>query len=88
MKRSRYSEEQIIKILKEAETGIPVSELCRQHGMSDAAFYTWRRKYGGMEVSEAKRLRLLEAENLKLKQLLAETMLEKTALEDVARKKW
>ena len=88
MKQSRYGEEQIIKILKEAESGIPVTELCRQYGMSDAGFYTWRRKYGGLEVSEAKRLRRLETENRKLKKLLADTMLEKDALEDVIQKKW
>lgn len=88
MKQKRYSEEQIIKILKEAETGIPVVELCRKHGISDVSFYTWRRKYGGMEVQEARRLRQLEEENRKLKKLLADTMLEKAALEDVLQKKW
>lgn len=88
MKRKRYSEEQIIGILKEAEAGVPVAELCRKHGMSDASFYTWRAKFGGMEVSEAKRLRHLEDENRKLKKLLADTMLEKAALEDVVSKKW
>ena len=88
MKRKRYSEEQIIGILKEAEAGVPVAELCRKHGMSDASFYTWRSKYGGMEVSEAKRLRHLEEENRKLKKLLAETMLEKEALADIVTKKW
>lgn len=86
MKRKRYSEEQIIGILKEAEAGVPVAELCRKHGMSDASFYTWRAKFGGMEVSEAKRLRHLEDENRKLKKLLADTMLEKAALEDVVSK--
>ena len=88
MKRKRYSEEQIIRILKEAEAGVAVGELCRKHGMSDASFYTWRAKYGGMEVSDAKRLRQLEEENRKLKKLLAETLLEKAALEDVVVKKW
>ena len=88
MKRKRYTEEQIIGILKEAEVGISVKELCRKHGMSDGSFYTWRAKYGGMEVSEAKRLRQLEEENRKLKKLLADTMLEKAALEDVIQKKW
>ena len=88
MKRKRYTEEQIIAILKEAEAGVPVKELCRKHGMSDGSFYTWRAKYGGMEVSEAKRLRQLEEENRKLKKLLADTMLEKAALEDVVQKKW
>ena len=88
MKRKRYSEEQIIGILKEAEAGVPVAELCRKHGMSDASFYTRRSKYGGMEISEAKRLRHLEEENRKLKRLLAETMLEKHALADIVSKKW
>ena len=86
MTRKRYSEEQIIGILNEA--GVPVAELCRKHGMSDASFYTWRSEYGGMEVSEAKRLRSLEEENRKLKKLLAETMLEKEALADILSKKW
>ena len=71
MKRSRYTEEQIIGILKEQEAGVPVAELCRKHGMSDATFYNWKSKYGGLEVSEARRLRSLEAENAKLKRLLA-----------------
>ena len=88
MKRKRYSEEQIIGILKEAEAGVPVADLCRKHGMSDASFYTWRAKYGGMEVSDAKRLRHLEEENRRLKKLLADTMLEKEALADIASKKW
>ena len=88
MKRKRYSEEQIIGILKEAEAGVPVADLCRKYGMSDASFYTWRSKYGGMEVSEAKRLRHLEEENRKLKKLLAETMLEKDVLGDIVSKKW
>jgi putative transposase len=85
MKQKRYSEEQIIAILNEAEAGAPVAELCRKHGMSDASFYNWRAKYGGMTVSEAKRLKHLEEENRKLKKLLAETMLEKTALEDLVK---
>ena len=87
MKHKRYTEEQIIAILNEAEAGVPVSELCRKHGMSDASFYNWRSKYGGMTVSEAKRLKQLEEENRKLKKLLAETMLEKAALEDVVQNK-
>ncbi len=74
--------------MNEAEAGIPVPELCRKHGMSDASFYNWRSKYGGMTVSEAKRLKQLEEENRKLKRLLADTMLEKAALEDVVQKKW
>src|SRR5215469_4745987 len=80
MKRSRYTEEQIIGILKEQEAGTPVAELCRKHGMSDATFYTWKSKYGGLEISEAKRLRALEAENAKLKRLLADAMLDNAAL--------
>ena len=78
---------QIIQILKEAEAGMPVADVCRKHGVSDASFYTWRRKYGGMNVSEVKRLKHLEEENRQLKRLLAETMLEKAALEDVVQNK-
>jgi putative transposase len=88
MKRSRYTEEQIIGILKEQEAGVPVTELCRKHGMSDATFYNWKSKYGGLEVSEAKRLRALEAENTKLKRLLADAMLDNAALKDLLGKKW
>ena len=87
MSRRRYSEAQIIGILKEAETGVPVAELCRKHGMSDASFYTWRLKYGVTEVSESARLRQLEEENRKLKELLANTMLEKEALADIVSKR-
>ena len=88
MKGKRYSEERIIGILKEYEAGMPAQELIRKHGIANGTFYRWKSKFGGMEVSEAKRLRELEAENAKLKKLLAETMLEKTALEDVLSKKW
>ena len=88
MKRSRYTEEQIIGILKEQEAGVPVAELCRKHGMSDATFYNWKSKYGGLEVSEAKRLRSLEAENAKLKRLLADAMLDNAGLKDLLGKKW
>lgn len=88
MKRSRFSEEQIIAILKEQEAGIPVSELCRKHGVSDASIYKWKAKFGGMEVSEAKRLRALEDENAKLKRMLAEAMLDNVALKDLLGKKW
>jgi putative transposase len=88
MKRSRYTEEQIIGILKKQEAGVPVTELCRKHGMSDATFYNWKSKYGGLEVSEAKRLRALEAENAKLKRLLADAMLDNAALKDLLGKKW
>ncbi len=87
MKRKRYTEEQIIAILKEHEAGIPANDVIRKHGIANGTFYRWKSKFGGMEVSEAKRLRELEAENAKLKKLLAETMLEKTALEDVLQKK-
>ena len=88
MKRSRYTEEQIIGILKEQEAGVPVAALCRKHGMSDATFYNWKNKYGGLEGSEAKRLRALEAENAKLKRLLANAMLDNAALKDLLGKKW
>ena len=88
MKRSRYTEEQIIGILKEQEAGTPVAELCRKHGMSDATFYTWKSKYGGLEVNEAKRLRALETEHDKLKWLLADAMLDNAALKDLLGKKW
>ena len=88
MKGKRYTEEQIISILKEHESGVSAQELIRKHGIANGTFYRWKSKFGGMEVSEAKRLRELEAENAKLKKLLADTMLEKTALEDVLSKKW
>jgi putative transposase len=88
MKSSRFSEEQIIGILKEAQSGMKIVDLCRMHGISDVTFYKWRSKYGGLEVSEAKRLRSLEAENRKLKQLLADTILENNAIKDVLAKKW
>lgn len=88
MKRSRFSEEQIIAILKEQEAGVPVSELCRKHGVSDASIYKWKAKYGGMEVSEAKRLKALEDENAKLKRMLADAMLDNVALKDLLGKKW
>ena len=82
MKKSRYSEEQIIAVLKEHQAGIPVGELCRKHGISDATFYTWRKKYGGMDVSDARRLKGLEEENRKLKKLLAESMLDVATLRE------
>ena len=88
MKSKRFTEEQIIAILKQAQSGMKIVDLCRLHGISDATFYNWRTKYGGMEVSEAKRLKALEAENRKLKQMLAETMLENQAIKDVLSKKW
>jgi len=80
MKRKRFAEEQIIGFLREADAGVPVKELCRKHGFGDASFYTWRAKFGGMQVEEAKRLKALEAENAKLKKLLAEAMLDAEAL--------
>jgi putative transposase len=87
MKRSRFSEEQIIGILKEQEAGVPVAELCRRHGVSDASIYKWKAKYGGMDVSETKRLRALEEENAKLKRMLADAMLDNLALKDLLGKK-
>ena len=88
MKGKRYSEEQIIGILKEHEAGMPAQNVIRKHGIANGTLYRWKAKYGGMEVSEAKRLRALEAENAKLKRLLADTLLDKTALEDILGKKW
>ena len=88
MKGKRYSEEQIISILKAHEAGAKVSDLVRQHGISEQSFYRWKAKYGGMEVSEAKRLRELEQENARLKKLLAEAELDKAILKDVVSKKW
>ena len=88
MKRNRFSEEQIIGILKEHEAGVAVSELCRKHGVSDGSIYKWKAKFGGMDVSEAKRLRSLEDENAKLKRLLADAMLDNVALKDLLGKKW
>jgi putative transposase len=88
MKPSRFTEEQIIGILKQAQVGMKIVDLCRMHGISDATFYNWRSKYGGMEVSDAKRLKVLEDENKKLKQMLADSMLENKAIKDVLSKKW
>jgi putative transposase len=88
MKRSRFSEEQVIAILKEHEAGAKTVDICRRHGISDATFYKWKAKYGGMEVSEAKRLKALEDENARLKKLLAEAMLDNAVLKDLASKKW
>ena len=86
--KKRYTEEQIIGFLKEAEAGIPVKEVCRKHGFSDGSFSTWRAKFGGMDVPDAKRLKALEQENGRLKKLLADTMLDKEALEAALRKKY
>ena len=88
MKRSRFSEEQIIVILKEQEAGAKTVDVCRKHGISDVTFYKWKSKYGGMEASDAKRLKALEDENAKLKRLLAEAMPGNAMLKDIAAKKW
>lgn len=88
MKRSRFSEEQIITILREQEAGVSTAEVCRKHAISSATFYAWKAKFGGLEVSEAKRLKALEDENAKLKKLLAEAMLDNAVLKDIAAKKW
>jgi putative transposase len=88
MKAKRFSEEQIIGVLKEAEAGANTKDLCRKHGISTATFYSWKAKYAGMTVSEARRLKELEAENSKLKRLLAEAELDKAALKDLLGRKW
>jgi putative transposase len=88
MKRSRFNEEQIIGILKEHEGGLGTADLCRKHGISSATFYKWKAKYGGLDVSDARKLRALEDENSRLKKLLAEVMLDNAILKDVATKKW
>jgi putative transposase len=86
--KKRFTEEQIIAVLKEHEASGQTAELCRHHGISPATFYKWKAKYGGMEVSDARKLRALEAENSRLKKLLAETMLDNAILKDVTSKKW
>jgi len=86
--KKRFTEEQIIGFLREADKGVPVKELCRKHGFSEASYYLWRSKFGGMDVSDAKRLKALEAENTRLKKLLAESMLENEVTREALRKKW
>jgi putative transposase len=88
MKRSRFREEQIIAVLKEHELGAKTADLCRKHGISEASFYNWKSKFGGMDASEVKRLKALEGENARLKKLLAEAMLDNAALKDLLSKEW
>lgn len=88
MKKSRYPESQIFQILKEAESGVPVPELCRKHGMSDASFYKWRAKYGGMDTSMMKRMKELETENARLKRMYAEERLKAEIVTEALEKKW
>jgi putative transposase len=83
-----FSEEQIIGFLREADAGMPIKELCRRHGFSEASYYLWRSKFGGLDVSEAKRLKALEQENARLKKLLAESLLEQEMTREALRKKW
>ncbi len=86
--KKRFTEEQIIGFLREAEAGMPVKELCRKHGFSEASYYLWRSKFGGMSVPDAKRLKDLETENARLKKLLAEHVLENEVIKEALRKKW
>ena len=88
MRGKRFSEEQIVRILKAAESGMSTEDLCREHGISRATFYNWRKKYGGLEVSDAKRLKSLEDENRRLKKLVADLSLDKQMLQDVLSRKW
>jgi putative transposase len=88
MKRSRFTEEQIIGIIKQQESGVATAEVCRQHGMSQATFYQWKAKFGGMSVSDAQRLRQLESENAKLRRVVADQAVDIVALKDVLSKKW
>jgi putative transposase len=88
VKKKRFTEEQIIGFLREAQAGMAVKDLCRKHGFSEASFYLWRSKFGGMDVSDAKRLKALESENAKLKRLLASALLENDAIREVLKRKW
>ena len=88
MKRSRFTDEQIIAILREQEAGAKTADVCRRYGISEATFYAWKAKFGGLDVSEARRLKALEDENMKLKKLLADAMLDNVALKDLLAKKW
>ncbi len=88
MKRSRFTEEQIIGILREQKAGVATAEVCRRHGVSSATFYKWKAKFGGLDVSEARRLKALEDENARLKRMLADAMLDNVALKDLLGKKW
>lgn len=88
MKGKKFTEEQIIKVLKQAESGVPAKELCRQHAIAQATFYKWKAKFGGMEVSDAKKLKALEMENSRLKRLVADLTLDNQVLKDVNSKKW
>ncbi len=88
MKRKRFSEEQIIGVLKESEAGAKTDDICRRHGISSATFYSWRKKYGGMDASEAKRLRELEIENAKLKRIVADQMLDMSSMKELLAKNW